>query len=454
MIVDSANRPVAGAQVALKIPSSKLRLSGQTSFSGVGKDVIRLTDADGKFRLNDDAASQGLVAVHDEGFAELGTNELATNLTIRLQGWGKLTGTVWNYDKPVINQEVWAQLANQGWPQSFGVNFRTNTDAQGNFAFNFVPAGKYMVYRMIPMGQGAAGGPQEIARVQPGETATVKLGGSGRAVTGRFKITNPYVPIDWPGRNNYLYAHSVRPKPPEGLKTREEFDAWMNRPEIQRANDAARNYPIQTAAGGSFRMDEVIPGKYEMQIQIYDPRDPEALAYSKYICNESKSFEVPESNDKGPLDIGVIELTLKADIKRGETAAADFEASDMADKKFRLADFRGKYVLLDFWATWCGPCIGEMPYLKQVHEKFKGRKDFVMVSLSVDKSANEPRDFLKKNELPWVQGYLGDWSQTKVPREYGVQGIPAIFLIGPDGKIIETELEGSSMAGRIEKYLK
>jgi hypothetical protein len=77
-----------------------------------------------------------------------------------------------------------------------------------------------------------------------------------------------------------------------------------------------------------------------------------------------------------------------------------------------------------------------------------------MVSLSLDKTIKEPREFLKKNELPWLQGYLAEWSQTKVPEQFGVQGIPAIFLISPEGKIIENELAGGSMAGRIEKYLK
>jgi thiol-disulfide isomerase/thioredoxin len=111
-------------------------------------------------------------------------------------------------------------------------------------------------------------------------------------------------------------------------------------------------------------------------------------------------------------------------------------------------------VLLDFWATWCSPCVGEIPYLKQAHEKFKDRSDFVMISLSLDKTANEPRDFLKKNDLPWVQGYLGEWSEAKVAGQYGVEGIPALFLVGPDGKIIESELEGSSMIARLESHLK
>jgi hypothetical protein len=77
-----------------------------------------------------------------------------------------------------------------------------------------------------------------------------------------------------------------------------------------------------------------------------------------------------------------------------------------------------------------------------------------MISLSLDKTLKEPGDFLKNNDLPWVQGYLGEWSTTKVPEQYGVQGIPAVFLVNPDGKIIEADLQGSSMIATLEKDLK
>ena len=135
-----------------------------------------------------------------------------------------------------------------------------------------------------------------------------------------------------------------------------------------------------------------------------------------------------------------------------ENAAATIEVTDASFSTDVLSS--NKPVLVDFWATWCGPCIGEFPYLKQAQNKFKDRKDFVMVSLSLDKSIKEPREFLKKNDLPWTQGYLGEWSETKVPEQYGVEGIPSIFLISPEGKIVESELEGSSMIARLEKYFK
>ena len=134
--------------------------------------------------------------------------------------------------------------------------------------------------------------------------------------------------------------------------------------------------------------------------------------------------------------------------------APPFALTTIDGRHVSMDGLAGKVVLIDFWATWCGPCIGEIPYLKQAHEKFKDRSDFAMISLSLDKTVNEPREFLKKNDLPWLQGYLGEWSETKVAGQYGVEGIPALFLVSPDGKIIESELEGSSMIARLENYLK
>jgi thiol-disulfide isomerase/thioredoxin len=456
-VVDASSRPVPGAQVGLKMPASRLFLLGKPSFSATAPGAsFRQTDAQGRFHLNTDSEAQGIVAVHEEGFAEIGSNDFSTNLTVKLQPWGRIEGVVWEYDKLVTNQGIWGSAASGSPWESLHTEFRTNTDVQGRFAFDFVPPGKYSVFRMIPMGAGSSsGGPREVVQVQPGKTALVKLGGAGRPVVGRMKILNPYLAIDWQTSVDFCNAHLILPQPPTNLTTPEQFAAWRNQPEVQQAYEASRSYPIRFAADGSFRMDEVVPGKYAMQIQIYDPRDPNARAYAKYIAPiQSKEFEAPPSDSREPLDIGTFEIALKPDLKSGQTDAPEFEVSDMAGRKFKLSDYRGKYVLLDFWATWCGPCLGEIPYLKKAHEEFKDRSDFVMISLSIDQTVNAPREFLKKNDLPWVQGYAGNESGTNVSGQYGVEGIPALFLVSPEGKLIESDMEGSSLIARLENHLK
>lgn len=324
-VVDANGRPVPGAQVGLKMPASRLFLQGKPEFSASAQGAsFRQTDAQGRFHLNTDPAAAGLVAVHDEGFAAIGSNELSSNLTVKLQPWGRIEGTVWEYDKLVTNQAIWGSAANRSPSESLHTEFRTNTDAQGRFVFEFVPPGQYSVYRMIPTGGGgSSGGPHEVVQVQPGKTTAVKVGGAGRPVVGRMKIMNPYVAIDWSGGRNHFYTQSIYPRPPTNFTTREQIEAWVNQPEIQKARAAIRNYPMRMAAGGSFRMEEVRPGKYEMQIEILDPRDPNAMAYSKHIANATKAFEVPEPDAREPLDIGVFEISLKQDPSSPEQWAAD-----------------------------------------------------------------------------------------------------------------------------------
>jgi hypothetical protein len=78
---------------------------------------------------------------------------------------------------------------------------------------------------------------------------------------------------------------------------------------------------------------------------------------------------------------------------------------------------------------------------------------FVMIGLSLDAEAKEVEEFVKNRQLKWIQGFLGEWSQTKLPDLYGVSGIPATFLIGPDGRIIAKDLRGGATKDTIAKAL-
>ncbi len=123
--------------------------------------------------------------------------------------------------------------------------------------------------------------------------------------------------------------------------------------------------------------------------------------------------------------------------------APAFNVSTVDGAPLSLADLAGKYVLLDFWATWCGPCVDEMPALKAIHEKFKEEPDFAMVGLSLDTDIDTVRKFVAERGLNWTQGFLGDWEKTDLPRFYGVWGIPALFLIGPDGRVVDRNMDGA-----------
>lgn len=122
---------------------------------------------------------------------------------------------------------------------------------------------------------------------------------------------------------------------------------------------------------------------------------------------------------------------------------------DLDDKSVSLADYRGKLVLIDFWATWCGPCIAEMPNVKTVYEKYHDR-GFEIIGISLDTDEAALRRFIKENQLPWRQVFDGKGWETPLVQKYGVRGIPAQFLIDPEGTVISVQARGKRLKDLIE----
>lgn len=159
--------------------------------------------------------------------------------------------------------------------------------------------------------------------------------------------------------------------------------------------------------------------------------------------------------------LGNAELSRQYKIKEDPTLAweeqilPNFPLStvDLDGKSISLMDYRGKVVLLDFWAVWCGPCVGEIPNIKEVYEKYHD-KGFDVIGVSFDKDEAVVREFIKEKEIPWRQildsgGFKGVFAE-----QYGVRGIPAPFLIDRNGKVISVkarnQLLGELVAAEIE----
>jgi thiol-disulfide isomerase/thioredoxin len=131
-----------------------------------------------------------------------------------------------------------------------------------------------------------------------------------------------------------------------------------------------------------------------------------------------------------------------------------FKVKDMAEKDLSVEDYKGKVVLIDFWATWCGPCVAELPNVIKAYQKYHD-KGFEIIGVSLDRDNKGVLDkFLADHpDMKWPQFYDGKFWKNELAVLYGVSSIPATFLIDKAGKVYRVGLRGKALDEAIEKLL-
>lgn len=135
------------------------------------------------------------------------------------------------------------------------------------------------------------------------------------------------------------------------------------------------------------------------------------------------------------------------------TPAPDITAPDTNGKTVKLSSFKGKYVVVDFWATWCGDCRRDFPEFKQLAADYKGKVTFFGVSF--DKSADLWKKFLTDNEVDWVSVCnFKPWKQNPIATAYKLNWIPTMYIIAPDGTIAGGAIHARDIRTQLDALLK
>ncbi len=131
----------------------------------------------------------------------------------------------------------------------------------------------------------------------------------------------------------------------------------------------------------------------------------------------------------------------------------DFTQNNMGGAPVTLSSLKGKYVLVDFWASWCGPCRAENPNVLKAYQKFKDR-NFEVLAVSLDDNKEKWAEAVEKDGMPWIQvSDLKGW-KNDVAVQFGILAIPQNLLIDPNGTIIAKNLRGEALDRELEKFLK
>jgi thiol-disulfide isomerase/thioredoxin len=150
---------------------------------------------------------------------------------------------------------------------------------------------------------------------------------------------------------------------------------------------------------------------------------------------------------KKPIQAEQIRNTLVAG-----TSFPGFDEKDVTGRPLSLASYKGKVVLVDFWATWCGPCVRELPNVIAAYKKYHG-KGFEIVGVSLDEDQPTLERFLKENDVTWQQYFDGQKWDNKLAMKYGVNIAPTTYLLDADGKIIGKNLRGPDLEAAVAKAL-
>jgi len=183
-----------------------------------------------------------------------------------------------------------------------------------------------------------------------------------------------------------------------------------------------------------------------LELDIYFSYNPDVVELEELYNGLDEKIKTSHSGK-------IVKETLAAAKKTAVgQAAPEFEQKDVNGRSVALSSFKGQYVLIDFWASWCGPCRAENPAVVKAYQAYRSR-GFTILGISLDEHKDKWLEAIKKDGLVWTQvSDLQGWKNS-VALTYGVAGIPMNFLLDKDGKIIAKGLRGEDLKNKLAELV-
>ncbi len=236
-------------------------------------------------------------------------------------------------------------------------------------------------------------------------------------------------------QNEYmdLVTKNANVTPEQVKEIRDRYDNAIKKFVADNPKSQAIPYVIQDLSGDDFKA-------------AYDNMTPEAKASILMPFAELYNQQVEEM-----LKEREAEEARQAEVASGTITAPGFTLPDLAGKKVSLSDFKGKWVVLDFWGSWCGWCIKGFPALKEAYQHYGDK--LVVIGIDCNESEADWREGVKKHELPWINVYNG--RDQKLYEEYNISGFPTKAIINPEGKLVDLTVgEDPSFFTRLANFVK
>jgi cytochrome oxidase Cu insertion factor (SCO1/SenC/PrrC family) len=437
-------------------------------------------DKDGKLHFTLAATRPSMVVVlHDSGYAQVKPPFGST--TIRLQPWCRIEGSILsggNAGSPRTMEVINLIDYDPADPYAPYLLFKASSgvDDKGRYAFTRVPASAVAVYESTVYSPASQLKDRPIWRFTPNPSATsvVNFGGPGRDVVGRIVL-----PAELASQSDLLFRNCMivpetpphMPSPPDDVLhgplsgQAAWWDAYLKSDAEKQAEQAREDegharergmFGFTVGADATFRIPSVPPGRYGIDFQI-TRKVPAGQPYPR-VAYGGVEFTVPEltgNGDQAEVQIPPMTTTLIPNAEVGDVAPP-FTITDLAGKPVSLSDFRGKYVLLQFWAAADQTCIDALPEMQALYRRFGGDPRFVMISLDYDSFPAQLIHYVLDNNPPWTQCHIAPSDMFKFYSDYNFRHqFPSTWLIGPDGKVIAKDLASgdNTITAAVEKAL-